>query len=60
MDPKEYDRIADMLMQIRSKIDNINPKDELSKMMKVNLLDHLHKTLEKVDKIAEWDAQGWL
>jgi hypothetical protein len=60
MDPKEYDRIADLLMQIRKKIDNLNTTDETSAIIKDIMLYHLHRCLATNDKIAECDAKGWL
>lgn len=60
MDAKEYDRIADLLIQIRQKYakqktTDSNSQDTLTHM--ILTIDHL---LTLNDKIAKWDGQGWL
>jgi len=60
MDPKEYDRIADMLMQIRKKIDNLPASVPLTNQIKMRMLDDVNDLILTLDKIAVWDAKGWL
>ena len=54
MDAKEYDRIADLLMQIRKKYQN--SKHHMGKYM----VERINYLLIMNDKIAEQDAKGWL
>lgn len=61
MDPKEYDRIADLLMQIRKKIDNLPVNSApLTAYIRDEMLREVNWLLETFDKIGEWDAKGWL
>ncbi len=60
MDPREYDRIADLLMQIRSKIDNINTKHRTGKNGKDSMLHHIEMALKYNDSLAQFDGKGWL
>jgi len=60
MDAREWDRIADLLMQIRQKYakqptTDTNSTDTLTHM--VYTIDHL---LTMNDKMAKWDDMGWL
>ena len=60
MDAREWDRIADLLMQIRQKYakqttTDTNSADTLTHM--VFTIDHL---LAMNDKLATWDGKGWL
>ena len=54
MDAREYDRIADLLMQIRSKY--AKEKHNMAEYM-VESISHL---LRLNDTLAEQDAKGWL
>jgi hypothetical protein len=60
MDAKEYDRIADLLMQIRKKYDNLILKDGFERHQRDILLLKLDHVLKMNHKFAEWDAKGWL
>ena len=60
MDPKEYDRIADLLMQIRKKYDNLTPQEHIDASVKPMMLNSIDQLLAWNDKLAEWDAKGWL
>lgn len=60
MDAKDWDRIADLLMQIRAKYTNQATKSpETEEMLNdmVWLVDHL---LKYNDKAATYDGKGWL
>jgi len=61
MDPREYDRIADLLCQIRSKVRN-NLKTTHFKGQ--STVDHyclmVAQLLTMTDQLAEADAQGLL
>lgn len=67
MDPRDYDRIADLLMQIRMKY-SVLGVDKLSKANyespndselydAIDLIDIL---LEQNDQLGKLDAKGWL
>lgn len=60
MDPKEYDRIADLLIQIRKKLDNLLPNTDLGKSNRIMALALVNNLLLYVDELAEIDAKGWL
>lgn len=60
MDAQEYDRIADLLMQIRKKYANMKTKTEQHIENKQNALDYLNALLYLNDLFAEDDAKGWL
>lgn len=54
MDAREYDRIADLLMQIRKKYEQ--ETHDMAEYM-VHTITHL---LVMNDQFAEKDAKGWL
>jgi len=60
MDAKEYDRIADLLMQIRKKYAKISTNNEKNITMKQTALSYLDSLLWINDVFAEDDAKGWL
>ena len=60
MDPTEYDRIADLLMQIRKKIKNLDPTRMRTITTQSEMYYHITSALELNDKLAELDAMGWL
>jgi len=60
MDAKEYDRIADLLMQIRKKYVNLEPKNEFGQHAKNAILDYINASLHLNDEIGEVDAKGLL
>jgi hypothetical protein len=57
MDPKEYDRIADLLMQIRKKYDNTAFQDQ---MLKRSVLEHIDALLSMNDECGQLAGNGWL
>jgi len=57
MDAKEYDRIADLLMQIRKKY-NKQPMED--KRLKQSILEHIDVLLKMNDTCAVFDAKGLL
>lgn len=60
MDAREYDRIADLLMQIRKKYAELDPKMESNKQNKQDALDYLNALLHLNDVMADYDTTGWL
>jgi len=60
MDAKEYDRIADLLMQIRKKYANLKTKNEQHIENKQTAIKYLNCLLFLNDVFAEDDAKGWL
>ena len=60
MDAREYDRIADLLMQIRKKYAFLEPKHEINQEHRNQALDYLNALLHINDKMAERDNEGWL
>jgi len=61
MDSIYYDRIADKLIQFRSKFQSFgnlqDPKAQWTVDHMVNMIDAL---LQNIDQMAELDAKGWL
>jgi len=61
MDARQYDRIADLLMQIKLKIQNNLQVNTLKgKWTKEVYIDRLNKLLDDTDMLAHHDAQGLL
>lgn len=60
MDAREWDRIADLLMQIRKKYAQLTPKLDNNKEAKQDSLDYLNALLHLNDVMAEYDNKGWL
>ena len=56
MDAREYDRIADLLMQIEKKIRNLDPSRMPTITMQSEMHYHLMSALELNDKLAKSDA----
>ena len=60
MDAREWDRIADLLMQIRQKY----AKQETTSTDSADRLTHLVYTIDHIlsmnDILANWDDKGWL
>ncbi len=57
MDAKEYDRIADLLMQIRKKYNKLPMED---KRLKQSILEHIDVLLQMNDTCGVFDAKGLL
>lgn len=57
MDAKEYDRIADLLMQIRKKYNKLPMED---KKLKQSILEHIDVLLQMNDTCGVFDAKGLL
>lgn len=64
MDPQEYDRIADLLMQIRKKYRTLGKKIDdrvlVTPGKAYNAIELISIVLELNDYLAEMDAKGWL
>lgn len=61
MDARDYDRIADLLMQIRSKLaNNLQTTNLKGKWTKEEALARVSRLLDDVDKLAKADQQGLL
>ena len=61
MDAREYDRIADLLCQIRSKVaNNLQTTHEKGKWTKELYLIRLVKLIEDTDTLADVDQKGLL
>ena len=61
MDARDYDRIADLLMQIRAKMTNIKLKtDSIDNGMRDRGVHYIDQLLFIVDALATWDQKGWL
>ena len=60
MDAQEYDRIADLLMQIRKKYDNLVPTTNTGHRQKTECLAFVHDLIELNHTLAEIDGKGWL
>ena len=61
MDPKKYDRISDLLMQIRAELSQIVLSDNTcDNGMKQTAIARCDQLLFCVDTLATWDGKGWL
>jgi hypothetical protein len=60
MDARDYDRIGDLLMQIKKKIENLNPTRMPTITAQSEMHYHIMSALELNDKLAELDNMGWL
>ena len=59
MDAREYDRIADLLCQIRSKIaNNLRTTTEKGRWTKELYLDRVNALLINTDELADVDQKG--
>lgn len=60
MDAKEYDRIADLLMQIRVKYKTLDSENEENAKKLRYVAHYVDQLLLLNHNIAELDAKGWL
>ena len=60
MEPQDWDRIADLLMQIRAKYANLLPQLDENKDKHNDALDYLNALLQLNDDLATMDGKGWL
>jgi len=60
IDPKEFERIDDLLQQIRQKYGNLFPKHEQNRQRLNDGLDYLNALLEINESLGESNAVGWL
>jgi hypothetical protein len=60
MDAQEYDRIADLLIQIAKKIQNLNCDRIPNITRQSEMHHHLLEALKLNHELAEFDAMGWL
>ncbi len=61
MDARDYDRIADLLCQIRNKINNnLQTTNRLGEWTKSDYLERINRLLEDTDTLADVDQKGLL
>ncbi len=61
MDARDYDRIADLLCQIRNKIsNNLQTTNIMGQWTKEVFLDRINKLLDDTDMLAHHDRKGLL
>jgi hypothetical protein len=60
IEPKEFQRIEDLLEQIRKKYGNWHPKHEHNRELQNQALDYLNALLEINQRLGESNAVGWL
>ena len=60
IEPKEFQRIDDLLEQIRNKYANWFPRVEHNQHLKNEALDYLNALLEINQRLGESNAVGWL
>jgi len=61
MDAQEYDRIADLLCQIRSKVrNNVQTTTKRGKFTVDHYCNAVEELLHMTDKLAKVDEKGWL
>lgn len=59
MDPAHYDKIADLLCQIRAKVENnMKPRTAKGKIAKEMYIAQVIDMLELTDLTARWDKSG--
>ena len=60
MDAKEYDRIADLLMQIRKKIKKIDTTTKKAEWIIQGYIKAIDNLLIGIDDLGQADSKGWL
>jgi hypothetical protein len=60
MDAREYDRIADLLIQIRKKYDQLLIENPDLNVTRLQMIARLNFLIENNDLMAKWDDKGWL
>jgi len=61
MDPRQYDRIADLLMQIKLKVmNNLQTTTVKGQWTKEQYVDRINKLLDDTDMLAHHDQKGLL
>jgi hypothetical protein len=60
MDAREYDRIADLLIQIRKKYDQLLIQNPDLNLTRLQMIARLNFLIENNDLMAKWDDKGWL
>ena len=60
MDAREYDRIADLLIQIRKKYDQMLIQNPDLNLTRLQMIARLNFLIENNDLMAKWDDKGWL
>jgi hypothetical protein len=60
MNASEWNRIDDLLQQIRQKYANMFPQHEHNQHRKNEALDYLNALLQINEKLADADFTGWL
>ena len=60
MDAQDWDRISDLLMQIRKKVDNLLPTTKKGEWTREHYLNLVAELLRHTDTMAEIDGKGWL
>jgi len=60
MDARDWDRIADLLMQIRAKYSKQETTDTNHEEMLTWAILTIDQILKMNHKLADWDANGWI
>ena len=61
MDPVQYDKIADKLMQFRGKLPDANSLSSLTARSYVDAMkSEIDLLLESIDRLAAFDQDGWI
>ncbi|MEL0098295.1 MAG: hypothetical protein VW907_01920 [Opitutae bacterium] len=60
MNAKDWNRIDDMLQQIRSKLANVQTSNEANQQRKNEALDYINALLALNETLAHSAYQGWL
>ena len=60
MDATEYDRVADLLMQIRKKISKIHYTNKKGQWTIEQVMANIDDLLQDINDLGEVDAKGWL
>jgi hypothetical protein len=61
MDPIQYDKIADKLMQFRGKLPDANALSSLTARSYIDAMkSEIDLLLESIDRLAAFDEDGWI
>lgn len=59
MNAKDWNRIDDLLQQIRTKVGNLHPQHEHNRQRQNEFLDYINALLELNEQLADAAFTGW-
>lgn len=61
MEPTDYDKIADKLMQFRGKLPDVGQlRHHMARMTTINMKNEIDALLAYIDEYAKLDSAGWI